>query len=87
MGALPRSAIGKWGFYCTITFALLFIAAATDVAMPFPSFVIFGIGIAGLILNVIAFVRKDRSITGILVGAMVGAFLVFWVGGELLFPH
>lgn len=87
MGALPRTAIGKWGFYSTVIFVVLFIAGASDVAMPFPSFVIFGIGITGMVLNVVAFVKKDRSVTGILVGALVGAFIIFWLGGELLFPH
>lgn len=43
---LPKSKIGKWGFYLSVTFAVLFV-----IALP------------------------------------IGAFVIFWVGGELLFPQ
>ena len=40
-----------------------------------------------MILNVIAFIKKDFSWLGVIIGVLVGAFVIFWVGGELLFPH
>lgn len=87
MPLLPKSKIGTWGFYLTVAFAVLFLLAASANIIFFPSFVIFAFGVAGVILNVIAFIKKDFSWLGVIIGVLVGVFVIFWIGGELLFPH
>lgn len=52
-----------------------------------PSLIIFGVGIAGLVLNIIAVFKRERALFFFIIGGLIGAFVIFWVGGELLFPH
>jgi hypothetical protein len=87
MSLLPKSKLGTWGFYLTVAFAVLFLLATTVNVMFIPAFAIFALGIAGVILNIIAFIKKDFSWLGVIIGVLLGAFVIFWVGGELLFPH
>lgn len=83
---LPKTQMGKWGFGITIGFVVLFVLKVL-LSLPVPSFLIFGIGIWGIALNVWAVIRKERGILFFVVGGLVAAFVLFWIGGELLFPH
>ena len=87
MQLLPKSRVGKWGFYLSIAFAVLFVLAASFNIMFMPAFGIFAIGIAGLVLTIIALFKRDRAWLQLLMALPIGAFVIFWVGGELLFPH
>lgn len=86
MSVMPSTVVGKWGFWLSLAFALLF-ALKVIFPIPIPSMIIFGVGIAGLILNIIAVIKKERALFFFIVGGLIGAFVIFWVGGELLFPH
>lgn len=87
MRPLPNSSFGRWGFYCTLAFLVLFAAKASGMLISAPSLIVFAVGTAGLILNVIAFIKKDRSFIGVVLGALVGSFIILWMAGELLFQH
>lgn len=86
MNFFPKTRVGTWGFSLSIVFALLFVLKVS-LPIPVPSFAIFGIGILGVILNVIALFRGERSIVFYVFGGLISFFVLFWVGGELLFPH
>lgn len=86
ISVMPQTQMGKWGFWITLAFVGLFILKTT-VSLPMPSFLIFGIGIWGTALNVWAVIRKERSILFFVLAVIVTAFILFWIGGELLFPH
>ncbi len=86
LSVMPQTTFGKWGFWLSIAFAVLFVLKAT-ISFPLPSLLIFAAGIAGLVLNIIAIFRKERAIVFFLIAGLIGAFVIFWVGGELLFPH
>ncbi|MFM6971319.1 MAG: hypothetical protein ACKOWH_01865 [Rhodoluna sp.] len=64
-----------------------FVAKASGLPLPIPSMVIFAAGIAGVVLTVIALIKKDRAWLQLIIGLPIAAFVIFWVGGELLFPH
>ena len=87
MRALPKSKLGSWGLYLSVAFAFLFLLAAVANVVFLPAFLIFAIGIVGMVFNVIAYFKKDFSVLGLTVGIIIGAFVIFWVGGELLYPH
>ncbi len=83
---MPRTVPGRWGFWLSVAFAALFVLKVT-VSFPLPSPVIFAVGIAGVVMNIIAIVKRERAIVFFVMAGVIGAFVIFWVGGELLFPH
>jgi hypothetical protein len=83
---MPTTRTGAWGLWLSVAFAIIFTAKITG-SLALPSLLIFFVGIAGLVTNVIAVVRHERAILFFLVGILVGLFIVFWIGGEVLFPH
>ena len=86
MTFLPKTASGRWGFGLSLAFVVLFVLKVV-VPIPLPSMAIFAVGIAGVVLNVIALFRGERSILFYVLGGLISSFVLFWVGGELLFPH
>ncbi len=84
--AWPRTPVGAWALGLIVAFAVLFVLKVT-IGFPLMSFAIFGVGIVGVILGIIAVVRRERSLVLMIVGGLVGAFILFWLGGELLAPH
>jgi hypothetical protein len=87
--ALPRLQLGWWGLGLTLAFAALFAlkVANLQIWIPLPSFAIFGIGLVGFLLNLLAFIRGDRSWVLLIFGGLIGAFMLLWIFGELAFPH
>lgn len=69
-----------------VMFVAIFVIKITG-RIPVPSFAIFGEGFVGSILGLIALIRKDRSIALLISSAVIGLFIVLFVGAELLFPH
>lgn len=86
MTLLPKTQSGKWGLGLCLAFALLFLFKAL-ISFPLPSPVIFAVGIAGFIVNIVALFRGERSMVFYVLGGLISSFVLFWVGGELLFPH
>ena len=82
----PAGPRGRWGLGLMVAFAALFALKASG-AVPLPTFVIFGIGIIGAILGVVAVTRGERSPVLVMVGGLITTLLLFWLAGELLFPH
>lgn len=82
----PAKRLGWWGLGVTLGFVVLFLLKA-GVSLPLPSPLIFGVGVIGVVLSVWAVVRGERSLVLMIVAAVVAAFVLFWIGGELLFPH
>ncbi|BDU10713.1 hypothetical protein AINA4_06340 [Aurantimicrobium sp. INA4] len=86
MTFLPKTATGKWGFGLSLAFAVLFLLKVLA-RLPLPSMAIFAVGIAGVVLNVLALFRGERSILFYVLGGLISSFVLFWIGGEILFPH
>jgi hypothetical protein len=82
----PAMRLGWWGLGLTVGFVVLFVLEV-GLAFPLPSPLVFGVGVIGVALSAWAVVRGERSLVLIIVGAVVAAFVLFFVGGELLFPH
>ena len=87
--AFPSHQLGWWGLGLTVAFVALFAlkVANLQVALPMPSFAIFGVGLVGLGFNLWAFIRGDRSWVLLIFGGLIGAFMLLWIFGELAFPH
>jgi len=87
--ALPSHQSGWWGLGLTLAFVTLFAlkVANLQVALPMPSFAIFGVGLVGFGFNLWAFIRGDRSWVLLIFGGLIGAFMLLWIFGELAFPH
>jgi hypothetical protein len=87
--AFPKHQLGWWGLGLTAAFVLLFAlkVANPGIALPLPTFAIFGVGLVGLALNIWVFFLKDRSWVLLIFGGLIGAFMVLWIFGEVAFPH
>lgn len=86
VNAWPSTPLGAWALGIIAAFVGLFVLKVT-LGFPLISYAIFGIGILGVVIGIIATVRRDYSWSLIIVGGLVALFIIFWVGGELLFPH
>lgn len=86
MKVLPITRWGSWGLWLLVGFAGLFVLKAT-VSIPVPSMVIFGVGIGGIIATIVALIRRERSVLFFALGGVIAVFLLFWLVGELVFPH
>ncbi len=83
---LPRTKTGNWAGMVSVAFIFLFTAKVLW-QIPIMSYAIFAIGLAGFALGVVAiFVKKDHALFTYL-PLLTGAFCIFWIAGELLYPH
>lgn len=82
----PKKSLGKIAFICSAVFVILMAIKMTTHGIPIPSFAIASVGILGLILGIIAVIKKDRSIAtylAILVGIVILVFLALNVSSSL----
>ena len=82
----PKEMPGWVGLWLTLAFVALFVLKVA-VSIPVPSYAIFALGILGLIANVWAVARGERSLATLGFGGLVGLFAVIWILAEVLFPH
>lgn len=82
----PATKAGHWATGLEIAFLLLMAGKFSRIGLPLPSFGIFGLGIAGFVVAIIALARKDRAIT-VWLALIVGLLSTLWTFGELLWPH
>lgn len=82
----PATKAGHWATGLEIAFLLLMAGKFSRIGLPLPSFGIFGLGIAGFVVAIIALVRKDRAIT-VWLALIVGLLPTLWTFGELFWPH
>ena len=85
----PKIQLGWWGLGLTLAFLLMLTLRIFNpgIPLPFPSFVIFGVGILGLVLNLWAFILGDRSWVTLFIGGSINAFMVTWLVAEIALPH
>ncbi len=80
---LPRSRLGKWGFSLSMAFILLLFAQIQFSLIPLPVFSVMALGVAGFVLSIIAFIKKDRAL-GTLLSIIIGAVIIFVFGSILV---
>ncbi|WP_334115187.1 DUF5050 domain-containing protein [Mesotoga prima] len=80
---LPRSRLGKWGFFLSLAFILLLFAQIQFSLIPLPVFSVMALGVAGFVLSIIAFIKKDRAL-GTLLSIIIGAVIIFVFGSILV---
>ncbi|WP_334103178.1 DUF5050 domain-containing protein [Mesotoga prima] len=80
---LPRSRLGKWGFSLSLAFILLLFAQIQFSLIPLPVFSVMALGVAGFVLSIIAFIKKDRAL-GTLLSIIIGAVIIFVFGSILV---
>jgi len=86
MRVFPATRLGASGLGLIVAFAVLFqLKVASSIRMP--SFAIFGIGIVGVVLGILATVRRDFSWALTVLGGLIAIFIVLFAGGELSLPH
>lgn len=82
----PKTSLGKIAFICSAVFIILITIKMTVHGIPVPTFAIGFVGILGLILGIIAVIKKDRSLAtylAILVGIVILVFLALNVSSSL----
>ncbi|RLL82219.1 DUF5050 domain-containing protein [Mesotoga sp. BH458_6_3_2_1] len=80
---LPRSRLGKWGFSLSMAFILLLFAQIQFSLIPLPVFSVMTLGVAGFVLSIIAFIKRDRAL-GTLLSIIIGAVIIFVFGSILV---
>jgi len=83
---LPRTKTGNWAGMVSVAFIFLFTSKVLF-ALPLMSFAIFGVGLAGLALGIVAVVTKKDHALFTYLPLLTGAFCIFWIAGELMYPH
>ena len=86
LNVTPKLLAGWVGLWLTLGFVVLFVLKV-GVSFALPSYVIFGLGILGVIANVWALFKGERSLATLVFGGLVGLFAVVWILAEWLFPH
>jgi hypothetical protein len=80
---LPRTKTGNWAGMVSVAFLFLFTAKVLW-EIELSIFAIFGLGIVGFVLGVVAvFVKKDHAVLTYL-PLLTGAFCIIWTVGELM---
>jgi len=80
---LPHSRLGKWAFFLSLAFVLLLFAQIQFSLIPLPVFSFLALGVAGLVLSIIAFFKRDRPL-GTLISIIIGAVIIFVFGSILV---
>ena len=80
---LPHSRLGKWGFSLSLAFILLLFAQIQFSLIPLPVFSVMALGVAGFVLSIIAFIKRDRAL-GTLLSIIIGAVIIFVFGSILV---
>ena len=85
----PKIKVGRWGLGLTLAFSVMLALRIYNpgIPLPFPSFIIFGVGLLGLVLNLWAFILGDRSWVTLFIGGSINAFMVIWLVAEIALPH
>lgn len=86
-----KTTAGKWAAGLTLLFIILmslkFLTLGISIRIPLPTPFIAGLGVIGLIMGVVSFVKnKDRSPLTLL-SISIGLLIVFWIAAEIAFPH
>lgn len=81
---LPKTGLGKSAVILSALFFIFFGFKAIPV--PLPSQIIFAIGFAGFFVDIIAFIKKDRSIAGVF-PLLLGLLITVFVIAEIVYPH
>ncbi len=82
----PTSTWGRWALALTLAFVVL-MALKVQTFVPLPSPAIALLGLAGFVLALLALTRRDDRAILIIVPVLIGAVILLWTTGELLFPH
>ena len=83
---MPKSVLGRVGFYQTLLFVVLFVAKLA-IGFPVPSIAIIVEGLLGSVLSTVAFFRGDRATAMLMISGLVGGFILFLIALEFAFPH
>lgn len=86
-----KTKAGKYAANFTLLFIVLmflkFFALGNSVRIPLPTPFIAGLGVIGFIMGIVSVVKnKDRSLLTIL-SIIIGLLIIFWVAGEIAYPH
>jgi hypothetical protein len=83
---LPRTKTGNWAGMVSVAFIFLFTSKVLF-ALPMVSFAIFGVGLVGFALGIVAvFVKKDHALFTYL-SLLTGVFCIVWIVAEMMNPH
>ena len=98
---IPKTRLGKWSIWLIIVFILLFIMFQilvasgqrggdtffSNLALSVPMLIAGISGILAFFTGIIGIIKsKDRSVL-VFIATVIGFFILFFVLGELLFPH
>jgi len=83
---LPRTKTGNWAGMVSVAFIFLFTSKVLF-ALPMVSFAIFGVGLVGFALGIVAvFMKKDHALFTYL-SLLTGVFCIVWIVAEMMNPH
>ena len=81
----PATKAGKWSVNLGITFAVLMVFKLM-LRLPVPTPAIALVGVAGLVVAVVAMFKKDFNVS-LLIPLILGVLIILWMAAEFAFPH
>ena len=83
---LPKNKLGKWSVGLSIAFIIL-IWLKIQFSIHVMTFAIAALGLTGFVTSLVSiFKNKDRAVLTFL-PILVGLIIIFWITGEIMFPH
>lgn len=83
---LPKNILGKWSMGLSIAFIILIFLKMRGL-IPIMTFLIAALGLVGFITSIVSIIKnKDRSLL-IFLPILVGLIIIFWIAGEVIYPH
>jgi hypothetical protein len=83
---LPRTKTGNWAGMVSVAFIFLFPSKVLF-ALPMVSLAIFGVGIAGFVLGIVAvFIKKDHALFTYL-SLLTGVLSIIWIVADMMSPQ
>jgi len=83
---IPKSNLGKCSVGLSIAFIIL-IWLKIQFSIHVMTFAIAALGLTGFVTSLVSiFKNKDRAVLTFL-PILVGLIIIFWITGEIMFPH
>lgn len=82
----PQSRSGQWSAGLSIAFIVLIMLKMMG-ALPFPTFAVAALGLAGFIAGIAAIIGKKERAILVFLPILVGLLIISWTVAEIVYPH
>lgn len=86
MTLLPKNTLGKWSIGLSAVFIIL-IWLKIQFNIPVMTFLIAALGLAGFFTSIVSIIKYKEKTLLYLIPILVGLVIIWWIAGEIMYPH